>query len=579
MKRRLALLLALSLTLATVPVTGAAAAENTAAGTEVVTETVQEEAEADAAEETTVADPTVEDEGETVVDATITGTENQEVTTENNEDVTDTTTTEVTGEGNTTDAVNTEVAAVVEPGTGEGLVVTDPVVEVETLAKGTWKQNQGKWYYVNEDGSNYTGWLFLNGRKYYLDENGVMQTGWVKVDDTWYYLDEDGALQTNSWVQEGRIWYYVDENGVMKTGPLKLGNNEFFFKDNGVMVTGWLQNGENWNYYDKNGYKKKNSWVESYGSWYLMDEEGNMRTGWYDNGYNKFFFKDNGVMTVGWSKNDNKWYYFDRNGYMKKGWVLSYGSWYFMDNEGIMQTGWKVLGNETYYLNPGSGAMAADATKINGVVYYFDTNGKLAKTEGWKINRNSNWLYYTYANGTTAVNKTISGFQLDSWGGMKLRSIDLKAQNYGSRTDYLILVNKADFNVVVYWYAPKGGVWIPWKSWDCTHGGSLTPVGQWELEARVTKRDAYWGWAEFDYSSAAFAISISAGNFFHSILFDKLYEGNNYGSEYGGLNPYNRHIRDGAMRRDYSNSCIRLELPNAEWLYRNVPMGTKVVIY
>ena len=579
MKRRLALLLALSLTLATVPVTGAAAAENTAAGTEVVTETVQEEAEADAAEETTVADPTVEDEGETVVDATITGTENQEVTTENNEDVTDTTTTEVTGEGNTTDAVNTEVAAVVEPGTGEGLVVTDPVVEVETLAKGTWKQNQGKWYYVNEDGSNYTGWLFLNGRKYYLDENGVMQTGWVKVDDTWYYLDEDGALQTNSWVQEGRIWYYVDENGVMKTGPLKLGNNEFFFKDNGVMVTGWNQDGENWNYYDQNGYKKKNGWVESYGSWYLMDEEGNMRTGWYDNGYNKFFFKDNGVMTVGWSKNDNKWYYFDRNGYMKKGWVLSYGSWYFMDNEGIMQTGWKVLGNETYYLNPGSGAMAADATKINGVVYYFDTNGKLAKTEGWKINRNSNWLYYTYANGTTAVNKTISGFQLDSWGGMKLRSIDLKAQNYGSRTDYLILVNKADFNVVVYWYAPKGGVWIPWKSWDCTHGGSLTPVGQWELEARVTKRDAYWGWAEFDYSSAAFAISISAGNFFHSILFDKLYEGNNYGSEYGGLNPYNRHIRDGAMRRDYSNSCIRLELPNAEWLYRNVPMGTKVVIY
>ena len=387
----------------------------------------------------------MEGEGETVVEVTAAGTENQEVTTENNEDASEAATTEVSGEGNTTDSVSTEVAAVVEPGTGDGLVVTDPVVEAETLAKGTWKQNQGKWYYVNEDGSNYTGWLFLNGRKFYLDENGVMQTGWVKVDDTWYYLDEDGVLQTNSWVQEGRNWYYVDENGVMKTGPLKLGNNEFFFKDNGVMVTGWNQDGENWNYYDQNGYKKKNSWVESYGSWYLMDEEGNMRTGWYDNGYNKFFFKDNGVMTVGWSKNDNKWYYFDKNGYMKKGWVLSYGSWYFMDNEGVMQTGWKVLGNETYYLNPGSGAMAADATLVDGVVWYFDANGKLAKTEGWKINRNSNWLYYTYANGKTAANKTISGFSLGPWGGMKLRSIDLKAQNYGSRTDYLILVNKAYF--------------------------------------------------------------------------------------------------------------------------------------
>ena len=642
MKRRLAWLLALSLTLASVPVTGAAAAENTAVGTEVVTETVQEETGADAAEETTVADPTVEDEGETVVDVTAAGTENQEVTTENNEDATEAATTEVSGEGNTTGAVSTEVAAVVEPGTGEGLVVTDPVVEAETLAKGSWRQNQGKWYYVNEDGSNYTGWLFLNGRKYYLDENGVMQTGWIKVDDTYYYMDKDGIMQTMSWIEDAGKWYFVGEDGAMQKGWMNYGKGRFYFDTvTGAMKTGWIKDGENWYYADEDGYMQK-GWVESYGKWFYMNEEGVMQTGWVDfPAYGKrCYFDENGVMYVGWLEDGGNWYYMDKNGYMQKGWVESYGKWFYMDEEGVMQTGWIDYGpnkfffkedgvmavgwwqegenwhyadknghvikgwtqdmyskkwyyfddsynmktgwlqykSDWYYLLP-SGAMSTDAVSVGGEVWYFEGNGKLTKTEGWKINRTSNWMYYTYSNGRTARNETKDGKPLGAWGGFALKSIDLKAQNYGSRTDWLILVNKADFNVCVYWWAPKGGVWLPWKDWDCTHGGSLTPVGQWELEARVTKRDAYWGWAEFDYSSAAFAISISAGNFFHSILFDKLYEGNNFGSEYGGLNPYNRPIRDGAMRRDYSNSCIRLELPNAEWLYRNIPMGTKVVIY
>ena len=215
MKRRLAWLLALSLTLASVPVTGAAAAENTAVGTEVVTETVQEETGADAAEETTVADPTVEDEGETVVDVTAAGTENQEVTTENNEDATEAATTEVSGEGNTTGAVSTEVAAVVEPGTGEGLVVTDPVVEAETLAKGSWRQNQGKWYYVNEDGSNYTGWLFLNGRKYYLDENGVMQTGIQEIKGKKYYFYPGGTMAVDITLAVGTKEYTINSQGVV----------------------------------------------------------------------------------------------------------------------------------------------------------------------------------------------------------------------------------------------------------------------------------------------------------------------------------------------------------------------------
>ena len=574
MKRRLALLLALSLTLASVPVTGAAAAENTAAGTEVVTETVQEEAEADAAEETTVADPTVEGEGETVVEVTAAGTENQEVTTENNEDASEAATTEVSGEGNTTDAVSTEVAAVVEPGTGEGLVVTDPVVEVETLAKGTWTKKQGVWYYAKEDGTNQTGWAEIDGVIYYFDQEGKMQTGWVEIDGNWYFMDRNNGDLKTGWLLDGRTWYYMEETGVMHTGWLDLGPNKFFFKDSGAMQKGWWQEGENWHFADNNGFVKK-GWALDGQTWYYFDESYNMLTGWLNLGPNKFFFKDSGAMQKGWWQEGENWHFADNNGFVKKGWVLDGKTWYLFDDDYNMYTDWYSDGNNWFYLSVTTGAMAAQPTKITGAVWFFYPNGTLANTEGWKVS--GAYMYYTYHDGHCAVNTTIDGIKLDEWGRTSMTPMDLKAQNYTSRTDYLILVNKADFTVNVYYW--QSGMWTRIKSWDCTHGGSLTPVGQWELEARVTKRDAYWGWAEFDYSSAAFAISISAGNFFHSILFDKLYEGNNYGSQYGGLNPYNRTIRDGNMRRDYSNSCIRLELPNAEWLYRNVPMGTKVVIY
>ena len=146
--------------------------------------------------------------------------------------------------------------------------------------------------------------------------------------------------------------------------------------------------------------------------------------------------------------------------------------------------------------------------------------------------------------------------------------MDMKAQDYSSNTNYLIMVDKSTYTVCIY--KGKKGSWLRIKGeWPCTHGGSLTPEGEKTIVGRLTKRSETYGWADFQYSSAAFTMELSSGNFMHSVLFEKGTRGN----------PYDHWIMDPDMYRNYSKGCIRLQLPNAEWVWDNIPKGTKVVVY
>lgn len=90
------------------------------------------------------------------------------------------------------------------------------------------------------------------------------------------------------------------------------------------------------------------------------------------------------------------WYHFDQQGRMQTGWFCDKdGSWYYLNAEpegdrGRMQTGFiKAPGDpQTYYLDPGTGAMATGWREINGSWYYFNPDsGNVyfydAATEQW----------------------------------------------------------------------------------------------------------------------------------------------------------------------------------------------------
>ncbi|NSC06888.1 lectin-like domain-containing protein [Clostridium saccharobutylicum] len=81
---------------------------------------------------------------------------------------------------------------------------------------GWFKDTDGTWYFLC-DGKDYgalgymeTGWKLNNGKWYFLKDNGAMATGWTYIDNNWYYLYSDGSMASNT-VIDG---YTLDASGA-----------------------------------------------------------------------------------------------------------------------------------------------------------------------------------------------------------------------------------------------------------------------------------------------------------------------------------------------------------------------------
>ena len=146
--------------------------------------------------------------------------------------------------------------------------------------------------------------------------------------------------------------------------------------------------------------------------------------------------------------------------------------------------------------------------------------------------------------------------------------MDRKAQNYDSSTSNLILVNKSRH--LVNFYQGSKGHWVNIKrNILCTIGKKSSPTksGNFKLSLKVTKNGKY-GRKDFKGTTAFYAFRINAGNFFHSVLYRK-----------GCSNPYTSSPVDATLGKSISNSCIRLPLADAKFIWDNMKRGTRVVVY
>ena len=158
-----------------------------------------------------------------------------------------------------------------------------------------------------------------------------------------------------AWKQNQGSWYYLNDLGEMKTGWVKCNDSWYYLNNSGKMEIGWV---------------KDNS------VWYYLDSSGRMKTGWIKDDGKWYYLSNSGEMKIGWAKDNNKWYYLNNSGAMKTGWINDNGKWYFSDISGAMQTGVVQVDDKVYSFDVTTGAMQVGDVIINGRPYTFAQSGE-----------------------------------------------------------------------------------------------------------------------------------------------------------------------------------------------------------
>lgn len=129
-----------------------------------------------------------------------------------------------------------------------------------------------------------------------------------------------------------------------------------------------------------------------------------------------------------------------------------------------------------------------------------------------------------------------------------------------SEKKYMIKVNKAA-NVVTVYKSVDGGDFEPYRAFLCS-GGDSTPEGKFTLSNK-------WRWLWMVDDSYGQWVSQITGNYlFHSVPYWGTKDPNQL-----DVGEYNK------LGTTCSHGCIRLRAGDAKWIYDNMPIGTKIVIY
>ncbi|WP_455468304.1 KxYKxGKxW signal peptide domain-containing protein [Streptococcus salivarius] len=157
-------------------------------------------------------------------------------------------------------------------------------------------------------------------------------------------------------------WYYLDSEGHKLTGPQTIDSFNLYFHDNGIQAKGEkiTIDGKDY-YYDKdNGRKVTDTSIEVDGKTYLADADG-ILTGKTQ--------LPTQVVTGGHFQSDNQkdWYYYTANG--------------------EKLTGWQNVDGVILYFDKNGRQAKDEIVQIDGKTYYFDkTNGRMVKNQWASVN-------------------------------------------------------------------------------------------------------------------------------------------------------------------------------------------------
>lgn len=289
-----------------------------------------------------------------------------------------------------------------------------------------WVEEDGKVYYLDENGGRTVGFATIDGSRYYFDAEGVRQSGWIVEDGKKYYFSPADGRGVTGWQSiEGKTYYFGPEGYAFAGTTEEIDGQQYTFDEEGVVTSG-------------DPPAQINAWVNQDGKRYYRDSSGNYATGLVTIDGQIYYFAQDGAMQTGPQTVDGAHYCFHSpDGYALKGWQQIEGRWYRYDQttakqllgwqyrplegggtathffhedgtsplgwvelnqieryffeDGHMALGWEEIDGNTYYFLT-NGMKATGSVKIDGVIHFFDEEGHLVS--GWQTDGDGNRYYY-----------------------------------------------------------------------------------------------------------------------------------------------------------------------------------------
>ncbi|MBS9334884.1 CHAP domain-containing protein [Fructobacillus sp. M1-13] len=207
-------------------------------------------------------------------------------------------------------------------------------------------------------------WAFEWGNKYYIGSDGRALSGVQKIGDDYFYFGDDGTFYArhNQWVSAWGLDYYVNDEGKMVEGIQKIGNDYYYFGD------------------DHRFFKRTNTWASAWGHDYYVGSDGRTLQGFQKIGNEYYYFGEDNThykRTDQWIQQWGHDYYVGSDGRALQG-VQKIGNDYYYfgeDNTYYKRTNqWVQQWGHDYYAGP-DGQFYHDVKAIDGTYYAFDSNG------------------------------------------------------------------------------------------------------------------------------------------------------------------------------------------------------------
>ncbi|CAK1229600.1 Glucan-binding domain (YG repeat) [Fructobacillus fructosus] len=245
------------------------------------------------------------------------------------------------------------------------------------------QDDQGNWYYFDQNGYMVTGVRAINGSSYAFLSNGIELHNNFWTDDSTgrlYYLGNDGKMIQGFRIIKGEAYDFGSDNSYyLKSRPsgyYQDGNNFEWF-ENGVKYTGF-KNYNNGYYYFDNGSRVDNAWKSSWGNQYYLGSDGRVVQGIQVVDNQAYDFGTDGTYNLkgrpsGYFQSKTGWMWFE-NGQPYTGFQNYYGAYYWFQNGVRQEDSWETAWGLKYYVGS-DGRTVQGVQTVDNHAYNFGTDG------------------------------------------------------------------------------------------------------------------------------------------------------------------------------------------------------------